>query len=922
MADGAVNFLLEKLTSLLVQKASLLGDAQGEIEEIKIELESMRSFIRDAERRKERSKGIESWVRQVRDVAHDVEDIIDEFMYYKDRRQQHKNGIKGFVHDTLYLPKNIIERNHISAKLQKTKAKIHEISERSKRYAFDKIDEGGRSNAASGRWQHHGESLLFVEEDEIVGMEENKDKLRGWLVEDEPCRTIISIVGMGGLGKTTLVTRVYNDQIIKQHYDCWAWISVSQSYGVKELLRSLIKEFLEAKQVVVPSNLGSMNYRQLVDMLINYLRPKRYMVVLDDVWSIDLWSKIRGAFPNSRCGSRIILTTRNENVASSVGIGSRVHRLEPLLENDAWALFCKKAFWNDPDRSCPRELQALAQVMMKKCQGLPLAIVAIGGLMSSREKTVVEWKKVNESLNWQLSNNPMLESVKGILLLSFNDLPFYLKHCFLYCSVFRDGYPIKRKKLIRLWVAEGFVEERKGMTMEEVAQDYLMELIFRSMIQVTETNDAGRVKTCRVHDVMRELALSTSEEENFCTAYDGRESRLDRKVHRLSVYKNGENIRLSTSMSHHLRSFFVFETEMFSSSSLHALSRNFKLLRVLDLQGVSIETIPNDLVGLFNLQYLSLRETKIRELPKSIGRLQNLQTLDVRNTNMERLPSGIAKLPNLRHLYMYRYNDHNFETFNFLSSMQTPSGMWNIRSLQTLASIEAEKELVKQIGNLTELRRFEVTKLRTVDGADLCTSIEKMNRLLYLSLMATSEEETLHLEALSTPPSLLQKLTLVGPLKGLPDWLGSLGNLTHLYLGWSRLGEEMLSSLQVLSSLVLLELKKAYTGKLLHFNAGWFPRLNKLSLWELTKLGCVRIDEGALPSIKSLYLIQCRELKVVPQGIEHLTGLQELYLKEMPEALVQRLRGDRSEDCPKIRHIPTIKHVFRRAQSWEMETLP
>ncbi|CAK7349140.1 unnamed protein product [Dovyalis caffra] len=906
MADGAVSFLLDKLTTILMQNASLLGDARDEIEEIKLELESMKSFLRDAERRKEMSDSVETWVRQVREVAYEVEDIIDEFMHHK-YKESLKNGLKGIVKDVVNFPKNITSRHRISSKLEKIKAKVHEVSERSKRYGFDQRDEGVTRNVAGDRWQHYGESAVFVDEDDMVGMEENTEQLLGWLMEDEPRRTVISIVGMGGLGKTTLVTTVYNNQIIKRDFDCWAWISVSQAGETGELLRSMIKELFGATPVPIPNNLGSMNYRQLVGMLIGYLHQKRYVIVLDDVWSIDLWSIIRSAFPNNRHGSRIILTTRNENVATSVGIGSRVHQLAPLQEKDAWALFCKRAFWNDTEHLCPKELKPLAEAILKKCEGLPLAIVSVGGLMCSRRKTVVEWKNVYESLNWQLSNNPKLEQVKGILQLSFNDLPFYLKHCFLYCCVFRDGYPIRRKRLIRLWIAEGFIRERKGMTLEEIAEEYLTELILRSMIQVTETNDAGRVKICRVQDVMRELAVTTSEKENFCTAYDGYQSKLEGKIHRLSVYGTGESIRLSSTMSHHLRSFFVFPTDMCSSFSLDVVSSKFKLLRVLNLEGVPIDTMPGTLVELFNLRYLNLRDTKIKELPKSMERLNNLQTLDVRNTYMERLPSGISKLSALRHLCMLRKNDQSSETTDVLISMQAPAGICNIRTLQTLTCIDAEKELIQNVGNLTDLKRLEITKLRAADGPKLCNSIQKLTGLLRLGVMATSTEEGLQLEALRMPPIFLQKLTLIGQLNRLPPWIGSLANLTHLYLGHSHLQEDIISSIRVLSSLVFLELKKAYDGRFLHFKEGWFPRLTKLKFIELAQLDSMKIEEKSLPRIRELYLIRCQAMKALPQGIEHFKGLQKLHLEDMPEQLVLDLQsGGTSEVQQKVQHITTI----------------
>lgn len=899
MADGAVNFLLEKLTIILMQRASLLGEGHGEIDEIRLELESMRSFLRDAERRKERSELVEAWVRQVREVAYEIEDIVDEFLYHKERNG---NGavLKKFVQDIVNLPKNMMARHQISSKLQKLKAKVHEVSERSKRYGFDEISEGRRKRTASNNWR---ELPVFSDDDEeLVGIEENTRVMLEWLEADEPHKNIFSIVGMGGLGKTTLVTQVYEK--VKHNFDCWAWISVSQTNEGGELLRSMIKELVEIKQGMIPGNLGSMNYMQLVRILIDYLLPKRYVLVLDDIWSIDLWSQIRGAFPNNRNRSRIILTTRNENVAASVGIGNRIHRLQPLQDADAWALFCKKAFWNDPGHSCPRELEPLARVILKKCEGLPLAIVAVGGLMCSRNKTFVEWKKVYESINWQLSYNPMLEQVKGILLLSFNDLPFYLKHCFLYCSIFPDGHPIKRKKLIRLWVAEGFITERKGMTMEEVADEYLTELILRSMIQVTETNDEGRVKTCRVHDVMRELAMTTSEKENFCTACDGRETSLEGKTHRLSVYNRGEKIKLSGTLSQRLRSFFVFETDVSSLFSLNELLAKFKLLRVLDLQGVSIETLPSSLLGLFNLRYLNLRETKVKKLPEAVERLKNLQTLDVRNTNVKRLPNGVSKLHKLRHLYMYHDNEGSSRTPSLRRSLQAPLGIWNARSLQTLVCVEAEEQLIKEIHNLTELRRLEITNLRAVDGPTLCSSVQKMTSLVQLGVAATDGEE-LQLAALSLPP-FLQKLTLVGRLNALPHWLDSLANLTHLHLDLSQLQQDITSSLNPLSNLVFLQLKKAYDGEVLDFRIGWFPRLKKLNLLELRRLGSVRVEEGALASIQELYLIRCPALKVLPQGIEYLTGLQKLLLEEMPEDFVERLKSDMSEDESKLQHIPTI----------------
>ncbi|XP_058089113.1 disease resistance protein RPM1-like [Magnolia sinica] len=357
------------------------------------------------------------------------------------------------------------------------------------------------------------------------------------------------------------------------------------------------------------------------------------------------------------------------------------------------------------------------------------------------------------------------------------------------------------------------------------------------------------------------------------------------------------------------------------------MASSFRFLRVLNLEGVPIESIPDEVTNMFNLRYLNLRKTKVRELPESLWKLQNLQTLDVRNTELERLPSGIVKLRKLRHLFIYRLTDEFAYNFNFFTSIQVPIRICNLTSLQSLDDIEdKEGEIVRKVGNLTQLRSLSISKVREIDGAELCNSIGKMKHLLKLTVTASREEETLQLEALSpNPPPLLQKLYLYGHLEKVPRWLSSLVNLTYLALIWSKLREEdPLSSLQALPNLVYLQLYNAYEGQKLCFGDGHFTKLRKLYLRDMKQLNRIVIEKGSLPSIQELILDSCGELKTLPEGIEYVSGLQELILEDMPMELTNKfqLKDGNGEDCRKVRHIPIIKRVqWTEAEGFVTERL-
>ncbi|KAM1146992.1 hypothetical protein ACFX19_039454 [Malus domestica] len=899
--ESAASLLVGKIAAILENEASSIAAVRDEVDELKLELISMKSFLIDAEGKEPQTEGERTWVTSVRDLTCDAENVIDEFLYHIYDKQSATPFAK-LLHRTIYFPKNLWYRHRIAKKLQKITKKIKAIPERNERYGVSTIE--GTSSGSVPRWvKNKAESSLYIMEDELIGIEDKKQTLMGLLMNGEENEMVVSVVGMGGSGKTTLVANIFNNENVKRHFDCYAWITVSQTFVIEDLFKNLIKQFHQGRKEEVTTQLDSMSYKELLEMLSAYLKSKRYLVVLDDVWDIKLWQEIKIPLLNRHHGSRIMLTTRKKDIASySFEVESRPIEIEPLGNNEAWELFSKKAFSTYDNKSCPPELESLAWKLVDKCEGLPLAVVTLGGLMSSKRSSS-EWRSVYNSLNWHLTNNPMLEPMSSILLLSFNNLPNRLKPCFLYCGLFPEDYLIKRNRLIRLWIAEGFVEPIDGVTLEEVAEGYLVELIVRSMLQV-EKNEARGLGACKMHDLVRELALSTSKKEKFGATYVGREIVDKAEIRRLSIQTTEREINSCTGMSE-LRSFLVF-------GALKKLPSGFKLLRVLDLEGAPIDRFPDELVYLFNLRYLNLKGTLIEELPESIGRLRNLQTLNIRDSKIKALPKAICKLVNLRHLIMHRYTGDHY-SFIYVNGTKPASDLSKLQKLQFLRCVESEGKIIKGIRNMTQLTNLGITNVKACDEMDLCDSLQKLELLHSLILMASDEEEFLRVNALRLPPPYLQKVCLAGKLERVPLWFGSLQNLTCMILYWSRLEEDVQPHIQALPNLERLELYNAYVGEKLCFSRG-FIKLKRLELLDFPLLNSIAIEKGAMPNLQALRIRRCAELKTLPQGIEFLADVERLILISVPMQLMESVKG--GTDHPKVQHIPEINMYYERQNRW------
>ncbi|XP_039062435.1 disease resistance protein RPM1-like [Hibiscus syriacus] len=822
----------------------LVRDFHAEVVDMKLELDFISSFLRDADAwaaTEESNESVKTWVKHIREVAYSIEDVMDEYMLYVAKHRD-RHGFMTFLKKIAGYVWSLKSNRQMVSKIQELNRSVHEIGNKRRRLDISFNDRRGSS---IGHVDPRA-GLHFVDTDALVGIEASRDELVGRLNEGESMRTVISLVGMGGLGKTTLAKKVYDD--IKDHFDCHAWVTVSQSNNMVERLRSMIRRFHEAKKDLPSNGINNvMDVEELISKSREYLQYKRYVVVFDDVWQEEFWRVIQSALPENNNGCRIIITTRSLSVAEFCKQSClvHVHNLQHLSLEMAQELLC-------------RTLKSLSLDIARKCDGLPLAIVTIGGLLSTKGKDVFEWTRLCNDLSKQLKSNPHLAHVRTILSFSYHDLPHYLKSCFLYMAVFPRSYHIRVNKLIRLWIAEGLVKENQEMTLEETAKANLTRLINRSLVQVEWSDSTGRARSCRVHDLIHEVVLSKLEELNLIQSSQASSNGAARylwidnnRAHDLSR-RNGD-FRTHSIIFSNLQELHdpVFER----------LSLNFKLLREIDFENAPFEYLPEEIGNLWHLRYLSLRHSKIKMLPKSIGKLHNLLTLDLKGSFVVEIPDEIRYLCKLQYFRAYTVDLVNHYTID------------SDQGVKINDSVFGSLESLEKLYYLKRLRKLGITKLKSDCGEALCGAIKQMPHLYALRISAVKENEVLELESMSPPPS-LHRLRLHGQLMTLPGWIAELENLVKISLHWSSISNDSLKILGDLPKLLEFWLYEGYNGVELHLEQGKFKKLKHLALRRLYKLEKVVIDGGSLPCLETLEIGTSPLMKEVPTGIGSLESLK------------------------------------------------
>ncbi|WJX45146.1 hypothetical protein P8452_32047 [Trifolium repens] len=896
MADSVVSFLLGHLSQLLQNEANLLCGVDDRIISLRNELEIINVYLKTSSKGKNNNKEIEQIVlSQIRDVAHLAEDVIDTFIVnvaiYK-RRNMMGRMLHSFDHAKLL--------RDVAQKIDKIKTTLKEIRENNINYNQESNNQSTSATDEEERKQSVQRLRRNVEEENVVGFVHESKVVINRLIEGDSRRlNVLSVIGMGGLGKTTLARKVYNSDEVKKHFNCR-----SSSNKIKKKGKKKHKEAVNNSQ-----DTSSLSDDELKKRLWEYLECKKYLLVLDDLWKIQDWDELKDAFPDGNRGSRILITSRLKDVASHTS-RDPPYLLQFLNEEQSWELFSKKVFRGGEEYSC--DLESVGKQIVKSCRGLPLSIVVLAGLLANKEKSHREWSKVLGHVNWYLTRDET--QVKDVVLkLSFDDLPSRLKPCFLYLGIFPEDSEIRVRQLLQLWVAEGFIQETGSRDAYDVAEDYLYELIDRSLVQVARVKINGGVKTCQIHDLLRDLCILKSQEDKIFEICTDTNILIPTKPRRLFVHSTMSHFVSSSTKDHScVRSLFCSDPNLFvargfklaqvASEEWKLLTKGFKLVRVLNLEGRDFSKIPSNLGNFIHLRSLRIDSNYIQSVPDSICNLQNLQTLDIGPSTMTfriykhypiSFPYEISKLKHLRHVYTYRPIKLRFN-----SSKSNGEVMWH---LQTIGFIALDKKTTY----LVEKASFPKLKtLRLCISSDFKGDAPKMllslQQLKHLNKLAIYMEWEANYKLLKV----LQSLKHITHLKILKIIINDLKfvtsapmfppNITKLTLSHFRClndaGMKAIGSLTKLQVLILIGKEWcANTYLVLNCVEDGFPQLKEFQMKTL-QVRNWKLANGSMPRLQTLVIDTCYHLDSLPSELWSLTTLRKVHVCKPSNAIARLLQ--------------------------------
>ncbi|CAM0884916.1 unnamed protein product [Alopecurus aequalis] len=836
-------------------------------------------------------------MEEMRDLAHDIEDCIDRFLPCVacdgEAAASVLHRVKKAVATT---------RSRFAAEIHKLRARLKDAHDR--RLNYDLANANGPSSSFAG----HSPPTAAVETDP-VGIDKPKQELVDLLLHGQPGRlSVISIVGFGGSGKTTLARAVYDCPGVVRRFPCRAWAAASDHKDAEGLLTTIRRQFQIHTADAPPQPQYSID---------DFLRNTECLIVIDDI-SKQHWDAIKSIFPRE-AKSRIIVTTALQSVANACSSGDGyVYKMSILNAEHSKVLLRNKVFF----QGCSPELERGSTAIVEKCDGLPLALVCVANfLLGENELTGSHCARVCRSLGHHMENEADFTKLQQVLVNHYSSLSGYpLRTSLLYTSVFPNGRPIRRNTLIRRWLAEGYVQCQYKRSDLEVADENFRELIDRNIIRPIDASNNSKVKTCRTHGVMHEFMLHKSVCDNFITSL--RDQNRSNFRH-LFIQNHGSGSTLGLNQRVSPPSDAASGSKKFRARSLtifgdagEAASEfcRCELLRVLDLEECNdlADDHLKDIHKLWHLKYLSLGGT-ISNLPKKIDKLHCLETLDLRKTKIEILPVEVIGLPHLAHLFgKFKFGKKDLRKSELEEFSQRKS------KLKTLAGFVADENLgfLQLMDHMNELKKVKIWCESTGEDNKNSPHISKAVQKFAQDGMDTTGVRSLSLDFGNSLGDILgsiqeycylSSLKLHGRLSLLPQFVTSICGLTELSLSSTNLMGHDLANLRQLRYLLYLKLVEANLESFT-IEAGYFPSLRRLCL--VAKMPILpTIKEGALPYLVSLQLL-CKDLvDLSGMNIRFHDCLEEIALNSMASAKTAEMWETAAKKHPKRPKVLFLKRI-------------
>ncbi|CAJ2652554.1 unnamed protein product [Trifolium pratense] len=880
MADALLGVAFENLISLLQNEFSIISGISSKAQKLSTNLELIKAVLEDAEKKQLTDRSIKVWLQQLKDAVYVLDDILDECSIKSNR-------LKG---SSAFKPKNFILRHKIGNRLKEISSRFDEIADKKNKFLLQEGVTAKELTVEVAEWR---QTSSIIAEPNVYGREDDKEKIVDFLINqgsNSNSLSVYPIVGLGGVGKTTLAQLVFNDQRVRSttNFDTKIWVCVSEAFSVKRILCSIIESIKSEKCDALDLEVIQRKAQEL-------LQGKRFLLVLDDVWnkneelkfglSQEKWNQLKSVLSSGSKGSSCLVSTRDEVVASIMGT-CQAHRLSGLTESECWLLFKQYAFGHDREEQV--EVVEIGKDIAKKCGGLPLAAQALGSLMRSRSGEK-EWLEIKESNLWDSqSDNHVLPA----LMLSYSYLTPTLKQCFSFCALFPKDAIMLKEVLIHLWMANGFISSRKSLEVEDVGSMIWNELCQKSFFQDIKMNTYYGDISFKMHDLVHDLAQSIMGQECFHLESANKIS-LSKSTHHISVYlddllsidegafKKVESLRTFFQLNQYpKKNHYYFPTNRFlrvlSTSFINVVPSLGSLihLRYLELSHLDIESLPDSLYNLQKLEILKIKFCdKLSFLPKRLACLQNLRHLVIESCfSLSRLFPNIGKISCLRTLSLYFVS---LEKGNSLAELRDLNlgGELSIIGLENVGSLSEAQE-----ANLMCKKDLQELQLSWKIRSDESTKTSAINAEQLLEVLQ--------------PHSNLKRLR-IDYYEGLllPSWISILSNLVYLNL-WNCNKCVRLPSFGKLQSLKRLHVWKMDNLKYLDdecqdgVEVGIFPSLEELYLMDLPNIeGLLKVEkEEMFPCLSELSIDHCPKL-----ALPCLPSLKELTVWQCNNELLRSI---------------------------------